>query len=147
MSIGKGVTTYEVSGPDTDLNSGADVLTIAPMKPIEVLRFGFIVDNGTDSGTDLVLSLDKRPTAGTDTDREELATLQPSATVTQGDGRYFDLTSRLEVNPGEELIVEVKTVAGVASTGRVFAEYVEYPFQHTSADSTEDRLGNMTEET
>lgn len=147
MSIGLGVTKTDVSGPDTDLNATADVLIVAPIKPINVVRFGFIVDNTTDSGTTLVLSLDKRVDAGTDTGRVELATLSPTATVTQGDGLYFDLTSREEINPGEELVVEVKTAAGVASTGRVFVESVEYPFQRTSSDATEDRLANMTEET
>lgn len=146
MSIGLGVTTVH-SASGANLNSAADALTVPVVKPINVYRFGVIVDSSTASGTTLVLSLDKRVTAGTDTGRVELATLQPTATVAQGKGIYFDLTGREEINPGEELIIEVKTAAGVAATGHVFVEVVEYPFQRTSSDTTEDRLGNMTEET
>lgn len=146
MSIGKGVTTVH-SASSQNLNATADVLVIPIWKPFNVYRFGFVVDSSTASGTTLVVSLDKRVDAGTDTGRVELGTLQPTATVAQGDGLWIDLTARQEVNPGEELVFEVKTAAGVAATGHVFVEGVEYPFQRTSSDATEDRLANMTEET
>lgn len=147
MSIGLGVTTAHISAAGQDLNSTSTAFVVPVWKPMNVIRFGFIVDNGTDSGTTLEVSLDKRIDAGTDTGRVELAAFTPTATVTQGDGLWFDLTTRQEVNPGEELVVEVKTAAGVASTGYLAVEVVEYPFQRTSSDSTEDRLANMTEET
>lgn len=147
MSIGLGVTkTYTASTQNIN-QSTTDLLKIAVVKPANVVRFGFIVDSSTASGTTVVVSLDKRVTAGSDSGRVELATLSPTATVAQGKGVYFDLTARQEVNPGEELIFEAKTAAGVAATAHVFVEVVEYPFVQTSADATEDRLANMTEET
>lgn len=140
MSIGKGVTkTYNAVGQS--LNSAADILRVPIVKPVVVQRFGFIVDNGTDSGTSVIVSLDKRVDTGTDTGRVELDTLQPAATVTQGDGVYKDLAARQELVPGEELIFEVKTVAGVASTAIPFIEVIEYPFAGVA------ELANMTEVT
>lgn len=147
MSIGLGVTTTYKADTANINQSTTDLLTIPIIKPANVYRLGFIVDSSTASGTTVVVSLDHRVTAGSDTGRVELATLQPTATVAQGEGVYIDLTGRNEINPGEELVIEAKTAAGVAATAHVFVEVVEYPFVQTSGDATEDRLANMTEET
>lgn len=145
MSIGLGVTkTY--SGAGATLDATGDKLVIPIVKPANAYRFGFIVNGATASGTAVVVALDHRPTAGSDTGRVELASFSPTATVAQGEGVYFDLTVRAEVNPGEELVVEVSTAGAVGATGHVFVEVVEYPFQRTSGSAADDRLGNMTEE-
>lgn len=136
-----GITLTKFGAEDGDLNAAADLLVFTPSKPIDLVRFGFIIDGATASGTTLVLSLDKRVKAGTDTDRVELDTLSPAATVAQGKGAYKDLATREEIDPGEEVIVEVKTAAGVAATGRVFIEYVERAFQ----SPPNDRTANFTE--
>ena len=146
MSIGKGVTkTYEAQ--NQDLDSAADVLTIAATKPFTVVRIGTIQNNGNDPGTGYVLAADRRPTAGTDSDvnsrgaRAELFTLSPSAALGQGNGVYADADDRYDVVPGEELVLEVKSAGASNANGHVFAEVIEHPFSGVS------ELTNMTDET
>lgn len=144
MSEGKGVTkTYVTS--NADLSASADRLTVEVVKPFVVQRVGVIQDSGTDPTTSLVIGVDRRPTAGTDSDvdsrgaRAQLFTLSPSAAVGQGNGVYADADDRYEFVPGEEAVVDVDTTG--AGTGHVFLEVVEYPF------AGEDRLENMVDET
>lgn len=155
MSVGMGDTTVTKTA-DVDFAVAADVVTFTPTKPVDVLRFGLIVTTATATGTDLNLELDWRPTAGSETDRETIASLSPTASVEQGKGLYKDVVAdndpdagsapkRVQVDPGEQLVVEVETAGAADSEGVVFIEYVERAFQHTSSDEDEDRLAKMTE--
>lgn len=145
MSIGMGVTRV-VESTNTALDSAADLLTVPFIKPGTVQRIGLVQDGGTDPGTDLVLAVDKRPTAGTDSDvnsrgaREELFTLSPTATIGQGNGVYKDADDRYDIQAGEELVLEVPSgsTGAAGSTAHVFVEYVELPFSGS-------KIGHMTE--
>lgn len=146
MSEGKGVTKTYVSA-NTALDSTGDKLTVEAVKPFIIQRSGVIQDGGTDPGTSYTQAVDKRPTAGTDSDvnsrgaREELYTLSPSASVGQGNGVYADIGSREQIVPGEEAVVEVTAGGAAGATGHVFLEVVEYPF------AGESELTNMVDET
>lgn len=144
MSEGKGVTkTYVAS--NADLSASADRLTVEVVKPCVIQRVGVIQDSSTDPTTSLVIGVDRRPTAGTDSDvnsrgaRAQLFTLSPSAAVGQGNGVYADADDRYEFVPGEEVVVDVDMTG--AGTGHVFLEVVEYPF------AGESELTNMVDET
>lgn len=143
MSIGKGVTRV-VEATNVALDSTGDKLTVPILKPGTVQRIGLVQDGGTDPGTGLELAVDKRPTAGTDSDvnsrgaREELFKLSPTASIGQGNGVYKDAAARHDVDAGEELVAEVTSAGAAGSTGHVFVEYVELPF-------VGDKISNMTE--
>lgn len=144
MSEMMGVTRVE-SSAGVALDSAADVLVISPVKPVLLNRIGVIQDGGTDPGTGFVMAVDKRPTAGTDSDvnsrgaRSELYNMSPDAAIGQGNGVYHDADDRYEIVPGEELVLEVTTGGAAGATGNVFAELVEKPF------SGVDALTNMTD--
>jgi len=123
--------TYRAEG--VALDALADVLNHVAARPMIVRRFGVIQDGGTDPGTGLVLQLDKRPAAGSDTNRAQQDTLQPTAAIGQGSGVYRDLTSRVEVDVGEELVLAVGTAGSAGATGTVFLEVDELPFSGTRA--------------
>jgi len=154
--------------------STGDKARFAPSYPIRVRRWGFInLDTGAvDVGAGLVVSLDKRPTTGSDTNRVELDTISTGTTdVAVGKGLYSEFANGFngqsvsaidgstinvapshpdnvppyptEVNPGQELVFEVKDAADTAGAAvEFFIHYEENPW----ADGTEQnpRLANMT---
>jgi hypothetical protein len=143
MSIGLGVTkTYTA----TDSANSTDTELLVPVvKPANVYRFGVINAHATAIATGGVFQLYHRVLAGSDADRVLLGELSATAAVPQGEGIYMDIDERVEVNPGEELVLEVETIAG-STSAHFFIEVVEYPFVRTSGDEDVDRLANMTKE-
>lgn len=135
------------AGP-VDLNSTGDKFGIAPtVFPIEIYRYGIITAAAFDPDAGgFVLSLDHRPTAGSDSGRTEKDTLTRADAQTAAAGKvvYRDVkipvaqatgvdaslvnvgpAGPLHVKPGEEAILEVTNAMGAAATGRLFIEYVE----------------------
>lgn len=130
--------TYQAEG--VALDSAADVLNLVAARPLNVIRFGVIQDGGTDPGTGLDLDLDRRPSAGSDTDRAQQMRLEPSAAIGQGSGVYKNADDRYEADVGEELVLEVAATGAAGATGTVFIEVDEQPFSGTRVSD------NMTEE-
>ncbi|MGI9297765.1 MAG: hypothetical protein ACR2QC_07695 [Gammaproteobacteria bacterium] len=132
-----------------DLSATADVLTFTPGVPIDVVRWGLVVTTVIVGAP--VIAADKRITAGSDTGRVNAAggTLTPG-TLAAGKGGYIEAENfaagnkPLEINPGEQFILEVTTGA-TSGAGTVFVEYKQKPFQSGSAAAANDRLTHMTE--
>jgi len=154
------------AGP-VDLNATGDKFGFAPAGPIDVYRYGIITATAFDPDAGgFVLAIDLRPTAGSDTNRVEKATLTradaqvaaagkvvykkvviPVAETTQaghlssltpGTKQNVDPLGPLHVRPGEEVILEVTNAMGAAATGRLWIEYAELGFAEPSDVATSD---------
>jgi hypothetical protein len=145
---------YRVSDKVTPTGSGGPIVftstgdkyIFTPMIPIDVYRWGIIYSTAKDA-TSMALTLARRPTVGSDTNRVVLDTLTdtsaraqgvvtqrelvlPVAQATAEDGtpRNVDPAGPVEVNPGQELVIAVTDAADVSGQGYVFIEYIEKPF-------------------
>lgn len=144
-------TPTGANGGPVDFNATGDKFILTPVAPIEIVRFGFVTDAAMDPDAGgFVLALDHRPTAGSDTGRTESATLTRTDTQTvaagslvyrevvladtdgetaeDGETRYVAPSGPLSVDVGEQAVLEVTNAVGAASTGYVFIEYVQKPF-------------------
>lgn len=87
-------TTGGANGPVV-LTTTGDKFVFAPKAPIRVLKWGFLINAVAldTTGANLIMALDHRPTAGSDTNRAEKDTLTIAATnvaYTLGKGAYRD---------------------------------------------------------
>src|SRR3990167_9607381 len=142
------------AGGPVAFTSTGDKFIYTPAVPIDVYRWGFVTDALLDVGVGFVIALDHRPTAGSDTGRVEKQVMTFTADVAAGKVRYNEPilpvaessvaglgeTNQLinvgpagpfEVDPGEELVIEVTDAADTAGTGYVFIEYAELTAQGT----------------
>lgn len=122
-----GRSKHEIARNATTSATG-DILTYAPPKPTRVTRLGLVQDGATDPGVNLVLAVDRRPTAGSDTDRAELMTMTPAAAIGQGKGIFKTADVAIDIVVGEEVVVEVKTAGAASSTAHVWIEHDEEAF-------------------
>lgn len=157
MSIRMGATRIIEGAQDADLNSTGTTLNVIAAKPMDLVRFGFIVTSGTATGTDLNLQLAHRDPPGTGS-FTIIAELSPDETVEQGDGLFMTLANtnttdsdgvstpdgQFLVNAGGEVRLIVDAGAASGAEGMLCLEFYEHPFVHTSSDSDEDRLDGMT---
>lgn len=112
--------------------AAADHFVWAPGTPIRVVGFGFVcVEVVGDATTAAVVSLDLRPTVGSDTNRAEKETLtldnRAAGTVVRTAHASF---TPFTVAPGQELVFEHKTAASggtTTGTGHYFVEYYAQP--------------------
>jgi hypothetical protein len=77
-----------------------------------------------------VVKVDKRPTAGSDTDRVELAEINKPASDKQGKYIKKELDNEspgVMVDCGDELVIECSTAAGGAQLAKAIIEYVDLP--------------------
>ncbi len=144
-----------VVSAQVSMTSLADVYTLTPGKPINIVRWGIIADALIDVGAGLTVKADHRIDAGTDTGRTDgtVGDITVTADILQGDGVYTEDVSGaadktpFEVDPGEEVVFEVTDIADTAGTGMIFVEYEELPFvgdANATAGSFSNRIGNMT---
>ena len=138
----------------TTVTPAADKCILTPSKPIKVIRWGYIATTVLGSSA-LVAALDFRPTAGVDTARVDAwgGTITPGHATARGTGVQHTLTTgegdrdapipEAVVVPGEELVIQVTTVA---SSGAVYW-FIEYQPLSNSEFSylTTGSSGNMTE--
>lgn len=130
---------YEYGAQDNATATG-DGMIFTPAQPIDVYRFIIIADALIDVGAGMVVTLDHRPTAGSDTSRVTIATMTISADIAAGAGAYvtMDADEPFEVNPGEELVVEVTNAADTAGTFKPAVAYQRRAFVGT-------RIANLTD--
>lgn len=126
----------EYSAAAAAMTSTGNKLVMSPGQPMDFIRFGatFTVAGGSGS---LVLAIDKRPTAGSDTGRVEIATMTITAAQAAAGAVHTLDISPLEINPGEEVVLEATTALGSAGTAIVFAHAQPRPFQT-------GRIGHVT---
>lgn len=150
------ITPTGVNGGPVDFNATGDKFIYTPASKSEIYRFGFIADAAMDPDAGgFVLALDWRPTAGSDTDRVEKATITRADTETVAAGKlvYADVviavaqatgvdgslvnvgpSGPLVVMPGEQAVVEVTNAVGAAATGYIFIEVMELAFDKSDDD-------------
>jgi hypothetical protein len=84
----------------------------------EVTRVACVVEGTSANATAAVIKFDKRPTAGSDTGRGDgdVGVLSKTASVSQqGKMLYEDPTSRVTLDEGDQVVVEVTTADGAAN--------------------------------
>jgi hypothetical protein len=128
-----------LQGADAACQTPADKLVLTPVFPIEVVEFGLVPTTSlADAAGGLVYKLDKRPTAGSDTDRGDgdigiltLTAAQADA-LDAGTVAKCRMASPTVIYPGEQAVLELTT--GVDSgAGVVFITFREY-FADDDAD-------------
>lgn len=127
-------------GTPVVLTSTGDKFIFTPNVPIDIVEWGVVLTTALDA-TARTIVLDKRITAGSDTGRVAAVgttTITGSAAVVAGKQLYARPVEPVEVNPGEQAIIEV-TDAAVAGAG-VF--YVK--FQRRPAPVANSRMANAT---
>lgn len=140
------------NGPVVFTTTG-DKFTFAPIKPVDVLRWGMLYSVAKDA-TSAAFTLDKRPTVGSDTNRVTIGTItdvaaraagivvyqEPgtltTAAATQSTGADGSLVNvepvgPFHIIPGQELVIAVTDAADVSGQGTLFVEYAEYDFGGT----------------
>lgn len=128
---------YAVGAQDAADATG-DGFVFTPAQPIDVIRFGFIADSLVDVGAGMVVALDHRAVAGSDSVRPAILTITHAADVAAGDGIYVQAAAPIEVNPGEQLVVAVDNAADTGGTFIPFIVYQRRPFVGT-------RIANLTD--
>lgn len=110
MAAPSNFRTWQSTGGANEFESAADTTAIfRPSTPVTVFRWGFMnSDDGIiDVGTTMIVALDWRPTAGSDTGRVELSTITTGTTdVAVGTGLYSEFGA-----------VEIGGVLPAATTG------------------------------
>ena len=146
------------------VTTAEDKVTFAPARPINVVRWGFIIDTLLDVGTALTAhEMDLRPDAGSDTlrvngatDSDGVDTAGGSLTLAAVDiavglGVYHNVSPKFQVDPGEELVIQCSVAPDTGGTAFYFIEYEQEPFHDGpgggAALSFSNRLSNMTEVT
>lgn len=154
MATSQGIrNTHFVNAVDATA-TGDTVMTFA--QPIDILRWGFITEVPLDVGAGMTVSLDHRPTAGTDTGRVEIDAMAAfTADIAAGLGRWADLDDAVaqatavdgslvdvgtgnpfQVDPGEQVVFDVDDAADTAGTLTIFIEYLEKPMTGTRWTTT-----------
>ena len=148
---------FQVAAAAAD--STGDKGGFAPVVPIDIVRWGYIVDEtALDVGAGFTVALDHRVTAGTDTGRvaidtivrttdlalgkgvvKELILAVSQATAEDGSLRDVSGTGPFQVDPGEEVIFEVTDAADTTGDVQYWFEYYELPQNLDSRNTT-----NMT---
>ena len=98
-------------------NSTADIATFPIPFKAKVVRAYVIVNGSSSNATRFIIKFDKRPTAGSDTDRGDgdVGSLSKTASISQqGKYLYEDPSSTVTVEEGDQVIAEVTTANGDA---------------------------------
>lgn len=161
------VTPTGANGP-TDFNAATDKFLLTPMAPVDIYRFGFIMNSTAATPTgNFDIIIDKRPTAGSDTARTTISTLRRTnaqGSIVPGTLYFHDIVvpvaatvvpvgapgfsgqqyntrvggGPLHIRPGEEAVIKVNSAFGAAATGYVFVEYAQKGFVQPSTVAATD---------
>jgi len=134
------------------MNSTADVVTLTPGTPIEIVEFGVIVTTALvdTSGTGFILTCDLRPTAGTDTGRTIGGGNLGTGTFTHAQAilgvagvvlvsrplpNTTGVSARI-VQPGQQAILRLNAAVATSGVALPFINYRPIP-QNVPPQSTE----------
>ena len=132
-----------------------DKVTFTPARPVNIIRWGIIIDTILDVGVGFTIKADHRPTAGSDTGRGDgdVGDITTTTDVAVGKGLYTEEVSgagskqKFKVDPGEQVVFQVTDAADTTGDGFVFVEYEEEGFQgdtNVTAGEDANRIGNLT---
>lgn len=141
MSSDRQTTTAVAAAANLNQAQNTVLLTLRPMRPVRVHRFGVVADAAAGLLAPMDLKLRKVP-VNTGTAADITGAVLNGAVKARGFGLVKTLETRVgeDYLPGDEITLCVETAAGGTSTGDVFIEYEELPFQVAS-------LSNIAEET
>lgn len=144
-------TVYSASA--TAIDTTGDKLTVVPASPIDVYRWGFITDVALDAGSVEVV-LDLEDAGGANSTEKDSFVWETDQAAGLGFYREYSNSAAfvaataasvgadasdvyaggapLRVDPGEQVVIAVD-VAATAGDGVFFIEYVEHPFEVTTA--------------
>jgi len=115
------------AGAAQSLGSTADIHIFTIPFRCRPLRIGFTITQLVSGGVIPVVKFDKRPTAGSDTNRGDgdVGTLTLSATAAAGKAYYEDTDYKDDgtgswvgtLNEGDQVVVQVTTASGANGTG------------------------------
>lgn len=135
MSSNQAVYEEWVSQTQDDLTATGDIVGPAFAQPVDIIRWGVILDALLDVGAGFSAALDRRITIGSDIGRVNAAggTLTRTADVAAGQVLYGDVSAGtpnapLELDPGDEVVFEVTDAADTAGTGHWFCMWRRRPF-------------------
>ena len=159
--------TFPLQNDDTEpagitITTAEDKVWWAPARPVNIVRWGFIVDTLLDVGAALVAhEMDLQPDVGSSAARVNGATdadgvdtaggslTLPATDIAVGLGVYHNVSPKLLVDPGEQVVIQCSVAPDTGGTGFYFIEYEEEPFHDGpgggAALSFSNRLSNMTE--
>jgi hypothetical protein len=105
------------------LDTGADIMTIAPSRPIEIVRWGVTVTVALDNTpTPLTMALDVTPIGGARTEQAEtLVCTVVDRTV--GEVLYCVPATPVELEPGDLAFLQVLSTGAGAGDGIPFIQY------------------------
>lgn len=143
------------------ITTAEDKVSWAPARPVNIVRWGFIVDTLLDVGAALVAhEMDLRPAVGSDTSRVNGATdadgvdtaggsiTLPATDIAVGKGVFHDVSPKLLVDPGEEVVIQCSVAPDTGGTGFYFIEYEQEAFHSGGSPATAlsfgNRLSNLT---
>lgn len=149
VAVSSAATPTGSNGPVVFTSTG-DKFILTPAKPIDILRWGYVITVAKDATT-MIVQLDKRPTAGSDSSRTTIGEITDAAARAQGavvyqepgtgtsaaltqstgaDGSLVnvDPAGPYHITPGQQVVVEVTDAADSTGQGFVFIEYAEHDF-------------------
>lgn len=100
----------------------ADKSFLRVLGPITVHRIGFLITTAV-TVTAAVIDFDKRITPGSDTGRVDQGIGQITAPIGSAIGQIVYKNVRVDVNPGDEIVVQLVT-ASTAGAGVALFEYI-----------------------
>lgn len=129
------------------IDATADVFTWTPATPVEIIRIGVTGTTAYTHGSGAIIAADINASDGDGTYTRgdgDGGTLTVAAGFNAGLVNYHDMTSRVRLKPGDQLIFQV-TQAATAGDGVVWVEYRKLPFQSGSNVPADDMLEYATE--
>lgn len=140
--------TYDVVESDeVAIDSTGDKFTWTPATPVRIIRAGVTGTSSYTHGSGAVIALDKNASDGDGSYTRgdaDIGEITVNSGFDQGLVNYIKPDERLEMVPGDQLIIEV-TQAANAGDGVVWVEYQKLPFQSGYGDPDKDLLRNATE--
>lgn len=129
------------------IDSTGDKWTWTPGAPVEIIRVGVTGTTAYTHGSGAIIAMDINASDGAGTYSRgdgDGGTLTVAATFNAGLVNYHEMTSRVRLKPGDQLIAQV-TQAATAGDGVVWVEYRKLPFVSGSAVTADNLLSNATE--
>lgn len=141
---------YEVfETAEVAIDSTGDKATYTPGAPVDIVRVGIVGTTSYTHGSGAIVKVDKNASDGDGTYTRgdgDVAEVTVDSGFNAGLVNYVDLDEPVELDPGDQAIVQV-TQAASAGDGVVFMEYRKRPFVSGSPAADEDRLVNATDVT
>lgn len=131
------------------IDGTGDVATFTPATPVDVVRVGVTGTTAYTHGSGAIIKADVNASDGDGTYTRgdgDGGTITVDSGFAAGLCNYVDLSSPVQLDPGDQLIFQVTQAAG-AGDGVVWCEYQKRPFQSGSSAAASNRLVNATDVT